>query len=123
MSTSIKTISKLLLLILMLQLTACNSKQEKYHEGTFEGTGEGHIGSIKVSIVTDKYKIKQIKIIEEEETPVIAEIVYRKIPKSVIKENSAEVDVVTGATYTSKGLLNAIKQAVQKATLPDPKAK
>lgn len=106
-----------LLILSQLQFTSCMKKEVIYKEGTYVGVGEGHIGTIKISLVTDSYNIKEIKILEDEEIPVIAEIVYKKIPKEVIKKNSGEVDVVTGATYTSRGLINAINDALKKATI------
>jgi uncharacterized protein with FMN-binding domain len=100
---------------LLIHLTACGSKKVIYNEGTFEGEGEGHIGPIKIQVVTDKYKIKDIKVLEHEETPVIDTIASKKIFEKVIKSNSSDVDVVTGATYTSKGYITAIKDALKKA--------
>ena len=104
---------------MIIHLTACGSKKVLYKEGTFEGVGEGHIGSIKIQIVTDKYKIKEIKVLEHEETPVIDTIACKKIFEKVIKSNSSDVDVVTGATYTSKGYIEAIKDALEKAQALD----
>lgn len=108
-----------LAVILLIQLTACGDKKIIYNEGTFQGVGEGHVGPIKVEVVTDKYSIKEIKVIEHEETPVIYDIVYDKITSKVIKANDSEVDVVTGATYTSKGYIAAIKDALEKAKIKE----
>lgn len=92
-------------------------KEILYKEGIYEGTGQGYHGDIKVTVVTDKYKIKEVKILEHQETPELCDIVYDKIPKKVIKANRAEVDVVAGASYTSQGLIDAIKDAVNKAVI------
>lgn len=110
-----KILGLTLTIFLAIGLVACDSKNIIYQEGIYEGTAEGHIGAIKVQIVTDQYEIKEIKILEQQETPVIADIVYEKIPKSIIKANSSEVDVVAGATYTSNGLIKAIQDGLEKA--------
>lgn len=110
-----KFVGLALSIILATGLVACGSKPIIYKEGTYEGNAEGHIGPIKVQIVTDQYVIKNIVILEEQETPVIAEIVYKKLPAKVIKANSPEVEVVAGATYTSNGLIRAIKDGLNKA--------
>lgn len=104
-------------IVLVTGLVACGPKSIIYKEGTYEGSAEGHIGTIKVQVVTDQYVIKQIKILDEQEIPVLADIVYEKIPARVIKANSTEVEVVAGATYTSNGLLEAIKDALDKAKI------
>jgi uncharacterized protein with FMN-binding domain len=104
-----------LMIILAMGLVACHDKPIVYKEGIYEGNAEGHIGPIKVQIVTDQYEIKEIKILDQQETPVIADIVYEKIPLKVIKANSIDVQVVAGATYTSNGLIRAINNGLDKA--------
>jgi uncharacterized protein with FMN-binding domain len=114
----LKKILKLTLaIVLVTSLVACSAKPIIYKDGTYEGNAEGHIGNIKVQVVTDQYDIKEIVILEQQETPVVADIVYEKIPARVIKENSSEVDVVAGATYTSKALIKAIRDGLSKAIL------
>lgn len=110
-----------LITFILIQLTSCEQKKPIYKEGVYEGIGEGHAGIIKIELVTDKYNIKDIKIVEDSEIPIIAEIVYKKIPKQVIKKNSGEVGVVTGATLTSKGLIQAINDALKKAKIDNSK--
>ena len=106
-----------LVIVLGVSLIACSKKEIIYKKGIYEGNAEGHIGPIKVQIITDQYEIKEIKILEQQETPVIADAVYKKIPARVIKANSPEVEVVSGATYTSNGLIKAIKNGLDKAKI------
>jgi uncharacterized protein with FMN-binding domain len=110
-----KLLGLTLTIILAIVLGACSTKSIIYKAGVYEGNAEGHIGPIKVQIITDQYEIKEIKILEQQETPVIADIVYEKIPVRIIKANSPEVEVVAGATYTSNGLIKAIKNGLDKA--------
>lgn len=108
-----------LILVLSAQLVSCGSKEVLYKAGTYEGIAEGHIGPIHVMITTDEYEIKDIKIMDQQETPVIGDAVYKKIPEKVIKANSADIDGVAGATYTSNGLLKAIKDGLEKAKIKE----
>jgi uncharacterized protein with FMN-binding domain len=110
-----KLLGLTLIIVLAAELMACGAKNVIYKAGSYEGNAEGHIGPMKVQIVTDQYEIKEIKILEQQETPVIADIVYEKIPDRIIKANSPEVEVVAGATYTSNGLIKAIKDGLNKA--------
>lgn len=96
---------------------ACSVKEPVYVAGTYEGTAEGYHSQLVVSVETDEYKIIDIQILEEDETPLLAEIVYENIPKYVIKANSTDVDVVAGATYTSTTLLKAIEDGLEKARI------
>ena len=61
-----------LIILLIGALIIYNPKEIMYQAGSYEGIGEGHHGPIKVQITTDEYEIKEIKIIEEQEIPVLA---------------------------------------------------
>lgn len=104
-----------LVILITIILIACSNRRVIYTEGVFRGTGQGHHGEIVVEITTSQYRIKKIDIIEQQEVPVLSDIVYEKIPPKVIKKNSTDVDVVAGATLTSDGLLEAIEDALNKA--------
>lgn len=104
-----------IVIILTLLIQSCSHKEEMYRAGKYQGVGQGHHGPIRISIITDAYNIKEINIIEEYEMPELARIVYDKIPTQVIKKNSTDVDVVAGASYTSRGLIEAIKDGLDKA--------
>lgn len=88
-----------------------------YNEGEYTGIGNGYHSDIKVKIKTDKYRILSIEILEHQEMPVISEIVFKDIPHRVIRKNSTEIDLVSGATFTSKGLLEAIDDALVEARI------
>ncbi|WIV13389.1 FMN-binding protein [Proteiniborus sp. MB09-C3] len=106
-----------MIFLLNFGLASCTSKNQLYVPGEYVGVGEGHHGPIKVILTTDEYNILNIEVIEEYEMPELAAIVYEEIPKKVIKSNNADVDVVAGASYTSVGLINAIKDGLSKASV------
>ncbi|MCY6372671.1 FMN-binding protein [Clostridium ganghwense] len=102
---------------IVFALMLFNQKKLLYKEGTYTGRGQGHHGEIKVEVITNKYKIKKIKIIEQQETPELCDIVYDTIPERIIKYNSVDVNAVAGASFTSHGLLDAVKNALEKAKI------
>lgn len=106
-----------IIIILTLLIQSCSPKEKIYKAGEFEGAGQGHHGPIRVNVITDEYNIKEITILEEYEMPELAKIVYEKIPAEIIKNNSPDVDVVAGASYTSHGLIEAIKDGLNKACI------
>lgn len=89
-------------------------KEPLYFAGTYEGTGEGNHGPIIVSVTTDDYRILGIDIIEEYEMPEVSVYVYNEMPEKMIKHNTWNVDVVTGATYTSQGVIKAVQNALEQ---------
>ena len=87
----------------------------KVPDGAYTGTGTGHEGNLTVKVTVSGGKIKLVEVIQQRETPnryVTAEPVTRKI---VSKQGFHGVDAVTGATYTSDAIINAVAKAVVSA--------
>lgn len=99
----------------MLLLIGCRDKEEQYVPGTYYNEQEGYYSTLKVSVLVDAYRIKEIQIISHEEPEILAEIVFDKLPPKMIHVNSAEVDIVSGATYTSRALIDAVAEALEQA--------
>lgn len=60
----------------------------------------------------DGDKIASVEVLSNSETIEIAGGALEQIPKAIVEANSPDVDVVSGATYTSKGIMNAVKDAL-----------
>ncbi|WP_105616689.1 FMN-binding protein [Vallitalea okinawensis] len=99
----------------ILMISVFRQQQEPlYFAGTYIGTAEGNHGPITVSVTTDDYRILDINIVEEYEMPEVSVYVYDEMPEKMIKRNTWDVDVVTGATYTSQGVINAVQNALDQ---------
>lgn len=82
-------------------------------------TGESTLGMggkehpLKVEILFYEDKITEITVVEHGETPEIADPAMKQLIQTLIgKESTEGVDVVSGATLTSKALLDAVEQAL-----------
>ena len=82
---------------------------------TQEGSGIGKDGEIKVKVVFEDGKIKNVDILKQQENPVLSQKVFTDLKDEIVKTDSADLDVIAGATYSSLGLLAAVKDAAQKA--------
>lgn len=80
---------------------------------TQEGTGVGKHGDITVAVTFDEGRITDIKIVKNQENPVLAKKVFTDLKDHVVQSNSADLDVISGATFSSKGFLDAVKDAAQ----------
>ena len=89
---------------------------------TVEGTGVGKHGDVTVAVTFDGGKIKDIKIVKQQENPVLAAKVFTDLKQHVIATNSVDLDAVSGATFSSKGLLDAVADAAKKAGVKLDKA-
>lgn len=123
-----KKIAAALMLVLMLAGSGCGSKNETapetpaqggteklYTAGEYTATGEGNYGEIPVTVTFSETEILSIVVGDNEETPDIAKPVFEKIPDEILTGQTLHVDVVAGATNSSKGLLAAIEACVEKA--------
>ena len=85
-----------------------------YKEGIYYGTAEGYSGDVSVAVVIQEKSIKAILITETS----VDEAFFQRamgVVKNVLKTQSTEVDTVSGATYSSKGILGAIQNALKQA--------
>ena len=85
-------------------------------DGTYEGSADGYHGTITVSAVVGKGAVTEISIVEENDTPQFFERA-KEIIDTIMNRQSLEVEGITGATYSSKGIQNAVYHALQNAVI------
>lgn len=91
------------------------TQEQKYTDGVYEGVGEGFGGKIKVNVTIENDTIVNVEITSASgEDPA-----YLNTAKALINditdEQTADVDTVSGATYSSKGIIAAVKAALKEA--------
>ena len=85
-----------------------------YKEGIYYGTAEGYNGEIEVAVVLQDKSIKAVLVTKNHDD----EKFFNRamdVVKNIMKKQSTDVDVVSGATYSSNGLINAVKNALKEA--------
>jgi uncharacterized protein with FMN-binding domain len=90
-------------------------EESLYEDGTYEGTGAGFGGDITVQVTIEADVITEIQVLSAEgEDPA-----YYSQAESVLEEilacQDTDVDTVSGATFSSSGLIEATRQALEKA--------
>lgn len=91
------------------------SMGENFKEGIYLGSANGYKGEIKVEVKLSKDKIEDIKVISNTDTPIISDAPVNIIPKKVLQTQGLGVDVVAGATGTSRGVIAAINNAIKSS--------
>ena len=86
-----------------------------YKEGIYYGTAEGYSGDVSVAVVIQEKTIKAILITESSDDEAFFNRAMDVVKKVIQIQKTDDVDTVSGATYSSKGLLNAIKNALKQA--------
>ena len=96
--------------------TLANIKEPgSYKDGTYTGSANGWGGKISVSVNIKNSKIKRIKVISaSSETPQYF-AKARAVIGSIIKRQSTNVDAISGATFSSNGIIKAVRNALSKA--------
>lgn len=85
-----------------------------YVDGIYYGTADGYKGDIRVAVVIQDKTLKAILVTEkQDDEPFITNAM--DVLKNMMKKQSADVDTVSGATYSSKGLIGAVKAAFEEA--------
>ena len=86
-----------------------------YEDGTYAGEADGFGGKIQVEVKIEKSKITEINVVSaEKEDGAYLSMAKDIIPK-IIDSQSADVDTISGATFSSTGIKNASEQALEKA--------
>ena len=92
-----------------------NGGSTNYNDGTYTGEADGFGGTIQVEVKIEKSKIAEINVISaEKEDGAYLSMAKDMIPK-IIDAQSADIDTISGATFSSTGIKNASEQALEKA--------
>lgn len=83
-----------------------------YIDGTYTGSASGYNGSISVEVTVSNGSISDIKITKYvDDEPFIDEAISG-VTENIINAQNTDVDTVSGATFSSKGIINAVKAAL-----------
>lgn len=102
---------------LLFMSMGCQSQDDTgmFTPGTYEGVGQGIHGDIKVEVEVDSEKILNITVVEHSETEGVSDPAFARIPSAIIDGQTLAVDIVSGATYSSNGILEAVTAALTAA--------
>lgn len=115
-----KCIKTLLSLLMVTSLTACGSSTSQTESGLKAGTftgvsSNGMGGDVEVAVTFTSEKIEKIEVTKQNETPGKSDPAIEKIPQAIVENQSIKVDTVSGATVTSKAIIEAVTNAIQES--------
>jgi uncharacterized protein with FMN-binding domain len=85
-----------------------------YTDGEYNGTGTGHGGDLSAVVTVSGSAITAIAIGENKETPPLLENAKGVIDEIIAKQ-STDVDVISGATQSSRAIIDAVEDALSQA--------
>ncbi len=87
-----------------------------YKDGTYEGSGTGFRGATTtVSVTIKNDKISDINVVSHGDDEPWFNPAYRSVTSQILSTQSTDVDAVSGATYSSMGIMEAVSNALQNA--------
>jgi uncharacterized protein with FMN-binding domain len=127
MKSSKRIISILLVLVMLFSVAGCQPQETAqeppaetgadalFTPGTYTGKGAGINGEIQVEVTVTESEITDIKVVSHNETPGVSDLALSDIPANIVKHQSLGVDAIAGATESSKGILEAVANALEQA--------
>ena len=86
-----------------------------YTPGIYEGTGRGYRGSVHVQVQLSMAGIEDIVITGHRESAYPGVAAMEELLEAVLETGTTDLDVVSGATFSSRGFLEAVEDAVGRA--------
>ena len=104
-----------IVLVLMLAIGCLNLALAE--EKVFEATTPGHNAPITVAVTVDGDKIAKVEVTSENETIGVGKVAIDRMTQRIVDEQSLAVDVITGASITSRAILRGAEAALADSGL------
>lgn len=86
-----------------------------YEDGTYTGEAQGFGGPVSMEVVIEDGKITEVNVLSAEKEDGAYFTMAEDIIPAIIEAQSAEVDTISGATFSSTGIKDAVAIALEKA--------
>jgi len=86
-------------------------------DATYTGTGEGYYDDIKVEVGVTDGEIVSVVVTEHNDTRGLADNAIEETIERILQAQSTDVDTVSGATATSRGVIDGVREALDAAGL------
>lgn len=83
-------------------------------DGVYVGTARGYNAPITVRVTVGGGRVRTIEVTSHAETPGIGEPALSRLASAVIAAQSLQIDMVSGATGSSRGFLGAVQAAIER---------
>ena len=90
-------------------------REAGYAPGIYEGTGRGYRGSVHVQIQVGPAGIEDIVILDHAESLYPGAAAMEELLELVLEYGPLDLDAVSGATFSSRGFLEAVEDALDQA--------
>ncbi|QNO13694.1 FMN-binding protein [Alkalicella caledoniensis] len=116
------TLVSLLIVMLLVVMPGCGAggdaqnggdDQGRYQDGEYTGSAQGYNSEIEVRVVVSGGEITEIEVLDHEESAGIADNALAQTGQRIIEAQDTEIELITGATATSRGIRDAVANALE----------
>ena len=104
-----------LMMLFGISATAETAAEGLFTPGTYTAEAQGLLGTVTVQITVTENRITGVKINAQSETPTLGGVAAEKLCEAIVKAQTPNVDIVGGATVTSKAIIEAATKALTEA--------
>ncbi len=87
----------------------------KYEPGIYNVVAPGHNGNLPMAVTLTEERIETISIDTTGESEGIADVVFTRIPSQIVEGQTLNIDILSGASVTSQGVIDGVAKAVKQA--------
>ncbi len=92
-----------------------DSASGNWKDGIYEGEAQGFGGPIRVSVTVKGRRITEVTVLSHDNEDAAYYSQAETLTEEIVQEQSADLDAVSGATYSSNGILDAVRNALEQA--------
>ena len=96
-------------------ISAFASQDSLFQAGTYSAVGQGKEGDVHVTVTFSDNEILSVEVGDNNETVGIGDAAINQLPAAIVEAQSADVDVISGATMTSAAILDAVEDCIAQA--------
>jgi uncharacterized protein with FMN-binding domain len=96
--------------------TATIANGTAYADGVYQGSGQGFQGTVTVEVTISGGKITSITTVSESDDAEYDNAFSTLVPEIIANQSTSGVNTVSNATYSSKGILAAVSDALSQAS-------
>ncbi len=104
----------------MMAGVATGKDIDEVADGVYRGSGRGYGGNIVVEVEISGGQLIRVDVLEHAETPGIGGPAIERVPPEMVEKQTTEVDVYSGATATTWGVIEAVESALFAMGMEDP---
>ena len=92
-----------------------NTAELAFTAGTYTGKASGYNGEVELAVTFSDTAVTAVELVSSKETQYVGDVAFEPMFADIVDANGSGVDTVSGATFTSAAIRNAVNDAAEQA--------